>query len=155
MLVDEIGYDVFGFRFKGDRFDKPAVHQSQHLRLQRGAEKHGLAFACRRKFGDDAADIGDESHVQHTVRFINHENFRGRKIKMSAARIVNDPAGSPDENVDRIGKRVTLSLMIHAAEDYEIVQRRVFTECKRVIMNLDRELTGGGKHQHTAGAGAS
>lgn len=62
---------------------------------------------------------------------------------MSAARIVNDPAGSPDENVDRIGKRVTLSLMIHAAEDYEIVQRRVFTECKRVIMNLDRELTGG------------
>ena len=42
-----------------------------------GSREEQCLVSLRHQFAD-ALDIGDEAHVEHTVRFINHENFDAR-----------------------------------------------------------------------------
>ena len=79
-LPDEQDFllDAFDRRFvrrDGDshRVGHHRVRELHHFRRHCGGEKQRLPF--RWQFADHALDVWDETHVEHAIHFIEHENF--------------------------------------------------------------------------------
>ena len=151
MLVDKIRHDMFRLRFDGNRFHKPALHQTQNLRLQRGTEQHGLPFTGRRQLGDDPAHIGNKPHVEHPVGFINHQNLRPGKIQGTAACIIQNTPRRSGKNIHRVIDRIALLLVIHSSEDGFAVKSGILAERLRVLFDLHGKFARRFQNEHATG----
>jgi hypothetical protein len=63
-----------------------------------GGEEQRLARE-RNEFAD-ALDVGNEPHVEHAVRFIDHQELDPGEQQPAALEMVEQAAGGCDENVD-------------------------------------------------------
>ena len=50
---------------------------------------------------DDAPNVGDEAHVEHAVRFVEHQDLDARQIDGALLRVIEQAAGRRDQNVRR------------------------------------------------------
>ena len=100
-LLDVFADHLFRFAFNDDRFRQPAGGESQNVLVESGAEEQRLTFSFARQLGDDPLDVRDESHVEHSVGFVDHQHFDLREVEAAAARIIDDPPGGSDDDVDR------------------------------------------------------
>ena len=60
-----------------------------------GEEKR---LAVRGEKFQDAADVGEEAHVQHAVGFVEDEDFQAIEAGVGLAEMVDEAAGGGDEN---------------------------------------------------------
>ena len=68
---------------------------------QGGREQEGLPRLGRRQAAEDPPDVGDESHVEHPVRLVEHEHLDPGRRPRALLQVVDQPPGRPDQEVER------------------------------------------------------
>ena len=79
----------------------------------------------------DALDVRDEAHVQHAVGFVDHQQFDAGEQQPAAFGVVEQPAGSCDQDVDAARQLDVLVAERDAADqkrDVEFLAGAVFVE---------------------------
>ena len=81
-----------------------------------GREQQVLAL--HRKQGDDAADVVDETHVEHAVSLVQHQDFNLRQIDRALLYMVKEAPRRGDDDVHATAQFSNLRVEAHAAEDH-------------------------------------
>ena len=79
----------------------------------RRGKKQRLAVAGH--FGNNGPYRLDESHVVHSVRFVEHQDFHVRKIDTAALAMVKESSRCGNDNVGALAQAVELSNDIDSA----------------------------------------
>ena len=77
-------------------------------------KKHGLARA--RTAFDDAAHVGQKTHVEHAVRFIQDENLDLIEPNHSALHLIEQAARRSRQDIRALTQRLVLPAVTRAAE---------------------------------------
>ena len=115
-------FDLFGI--VQERFGD-AADFGRHRR----GEEQGLPR--KRNHLADALDVGNETHVQHAVGFVDHEQFDAGQQQSAALGMIEQPAGSCDQHVDATRQFGVLVAERNAADqerDVELLAGAVFIE---------------------------
>ncbi len=86
-----------------------------------GGKKRGVTLA--RAFFDDAAHVGQKSHVEHPVGFVEHEKFDLVEPQRALFQMVEQASGRGDDDVRAGAQFVVLPAVTDAA-----VERRWFSD---------------------------
>src|SRR5260370_31512447 len=90
--------------------------------VERSRVAHGLARL--RDGSDDAADSGQEAHVEHAVDFVEDEHLDCVDVDLAAAEEVLKPAGGGDDEARAAVEVIQLSALREtAADEHGIVLR--------------------------------
>jgi hypothetical protein len=101
----------------------------------------------RRQLGYDAANVGHESHVEHPVGFIQHENLNGTQVDESLVHQVKQPAGRGNEDVNALLQGPRLSVLTDAAEDHRLPNRGVAAIRPKALADLGGQFPRGREDQ--------
>ena len=93
-----------------------ALGQPGDVAVERGGEQQRLAGG-RRGLGD-ALHGFDEAHVQHAVRFVQHQQLDARQIHAAPLQLIDQAPRRRDQNVERLRQRAVLLEVRHAAHDH-------------------------------------
>ena len=124
-----------------DRILEHLLRELRDRRRHRRGEEERLA--ARRQVLEDAADVGEEAHVEHPVRLVEDEDLEARELRVREAEVVEEAPGRRDDHVDAAPERVLLRAHPDAAEDGRAGHRRVDGELLEVLVDLRRELARG------------
>ena len=116
-------FDPLGIveEFVGQLFDFFRHGRREEQRLARGGQR--LA---------DFFDIGDESHVEHAVGFVDDQDLDRRQEQPATSEMIQKPSGRGDQNVRASVQLAVLVLERHAADqqrDRELVIDAELLEC--------------------------
>ncbi len=92
-----------------------AVGQRLDLVRERGREQQVLPPL--RQDGENALDVADETHVEHAVGFVQHQDLDVAQVHRALAHVVEQAAGRGDEDVDATLELRDLRMDADAAED--------------------------------------
>ncbi len=97
---------------------------------------------CRsmRQHRDDAANVGQEAHVEHAIRLVEHEDLDVTKIDGALLRMIEQPARCRDDDVDAAPQLVDLRIDADAAVDHGGLERHVLAVVLDALGDLRREL---------------
>ena len=115
------------------------LRQLRDRRRHRRAEEQRLPLL--RDVPQHAADVGEEAHVEHPIRFVEDEEFDAVQLRVRRAEVIEQAPGGADDNVDAAAEGVLLRPHADAAEDRGAVDRRVDGEVLEVLEDLRRQLT--------------
>ena len=87
-----------------------------------------------------AADVRQESHVEHAVRLVEHEILQPPELRVGGPEVVEQSAGRTGDHVDAAAKRVLLRAHSDTAEDGRGGERRVHREVVEIFDDLRRQL---------------
>ena len=118
-IVQEIVGDALDFRRHGRREEQGLPR-----------ERHQLA---------DALDVGDETHVEHAVGFVDHQQFDAGEQQAAALGMVEQAAGRRDQDVDAADQLGVLVAERHAADDQRDVELVVFAVFDELFFDLGGE----------------
>ena len=113
-----------------DRFD---------LSRQGRGEEEGLPF--RRQCSDDAPDVRQEAHVEHSLGLVEHEEVEAGEIAQVPAHQVEQPAGCGHQQVHPRAKRLDLRPFAYTAINRGGAQGEVPAVCAHVLLDLRGQLT--------------
>ena len=85
------------------------------LAWHRRREQHGLPVL--RRVGDDPFDRGRKAHVEHTVSFVEDEDSDAPQVDRAPLYVVDQPAGSCDDDVRRVLERADLRVHRRTADE--------------------------------------
>jgi|GEM_PF-6945596 len=111
----------------------------------------------RGQFGANMFNVGNKAHVQHAVRFVDHQHFATGQQYFPAFEQVHQATGRRNQNVDTLFQRLDLITHLHAADEQRHGKLVIFTVFFKVFGNLRSEFTRRFQNQaprHT-GAGAA
>ena len=103
----------------------------------RRREEHGLA-RWRQKLAD-ALDVGDETHVEHAVCFVDHEVIDRIQQKLSSSEVVEKAAGRRDQNICAAFELLLLIVERHTADQKRYRQLVLRSERFNRFGHLRRE----------------
>src|SRR5262249_61777746 len=89
------------------------------------------------------AQIPDESHVEHPVRFVYDEDLDVAERRRALILVVDQPAGRSDEEVGDSAHRLALAAIVDASENRESREPGVSAEKLRFLANLYDQLPRG------------
>ncbi len=115
------------------------VGDALNFRWHRRGEKQSLPG--ERHQLSDALDVGNETHVEHTVGFVDDQKLASRQEQPATLEMVEQPAGCGNQHVNAAQQFCVLIVERHAADDQcdvELVVLAVFFE---VVGNLSSKLT--------------
>ena len=101
---------------------------------------------------EDAPDVGQEAHVEHPVRFVEHEVLECIELCVGRAHVIEQPARRRDDHVDASAERVLLRTHPHPAVDGCPGERGVNGKRIEVFEDLRRELPRRREHQRARDA---
>ncbi len=158
--VDLEGGDVLiGGRRATDLDPLGIVHELLRELLDRGRhgrrEQHGLALFG--KLRTDEFDIGDEPHVEHSVGFVDDQQFAAVEQNLPALEQVHQPARGRDQHIDAVVERLDLVAHLHAADQQRELQVVVLAVFFEIFCNLRGEFARRcenqrARHERTAAA---
>ncbi len=123
-----------------------AVGQTGDLGRHGGREQAGLAL--RRQSGDDAADVLDETQVEHPVGLIEDELGHRAEVQFAGLHQVADAARGADDDVGAAAHRLDLLEAAGAADDHHGAQtRQMDGQRANGLVDLQREFAGRGEDQ--------
>src|SRR5450759_867865 len=140
-LRDAHGGERLPLHVHGDGVLQQLLRELRDRRRHRGREEERLAVLG--KVPEDAADIGQEAHVQHPVRLVEDEDLDARELRVAEAEVVEKAARRRDDHVDAAPERVLLRAHSDAAENGRAGKRRVDRERLEVLVDLRRQLARG------------
>ena len=109
--------------------------------VEGGGVAHGLARLG--KGGDDAADGGEEAHVEHAVDLVEDEHVDLLDVDLAAAKEVFETAGGGDDEARSAVELVKLTVLRETAADEDRVVLGLRDELRVVLEHLHGELAGG------------
>jgi len=116
-----------------------------------GGEQQRLARG--RKRGQDALDVGQETHVEHPIGLVEHEHLDTAQVDVLESHVVEQAAGGGDHHHAPVAQRALLRTHLHAADDGGCTQPEMVPERERLLVDLKRQFPGGREDQGPA-AGA-
>ena len=151
--VDDLP-DRLDRRIPGRHFDRRRVvhehaRQLAHLVVERGREQEVLALLGQQ--GEDLADVGDESHVEHAVRFVEHEDLDLAQVGRLLAHVIEEPPRCRDEQLDTGPELLELGFDGHAAVHAGDTERDVLAVALGHLLDLHAQLARGREHEGTDG----
>ena len=136
----------------GDRHriaqDLPGERHDRRRDRRREAER----LTARREPLQDAADVGQEAHVEHAVRLVEHQHLEAGEASVGLPEMVEQAAGRGDEDVDAATERLLLRAIADAAEDRRAREPRVTSELLPVLVDLRRQLARRGEDEGARGS---
>jgi hypothetical protein len=96
--------------------------------------------------------VGQEAHVEHPIRFVQNEVLEALKARVVTVEVIEEPAGSRDDQVDPSPERPFLGSGRDTAVDGCGSQPRPAGQSAELVANLYRQLSCGREHQGTRGA---
>jgi len=99
------------------------------LRRNRRGKKRGVTLA--RAAVEDAAHVGQKTHVEHPVGFVENEKLDGVEAAIALLDVVEQSSGRGDEDVHAFAQGVVLPSVADAAVehgDFQICETRVIAE---------------------------
>ena len=99
-----------------------------------------------------APDVGQEAHVEHAVRLVEHQHLEAAQGRIGLPEVVEQAAGRRHDHVDTRAEGVLLRTHAHSAEDGEGAHGRVHRELLEVRLDLGRELPGRREDERPRGA---
>ncbi len=100
----------------------------------------------------DAVHILDEAHVQHAVRFVQHQHLDVVALELLFLDVLEQAARGGHHDVGGFGQGRQLLFMADAADDGLDAEVGVGRQRLGVSGNLQRQLASRGQHQHAARA---
>src|SRR5579862_5532155 len=95
----------------------------------------------------DPAYVGKKAHVEHPIRLVEDEDLEARKPGIGEAEVVDQSAGSRDDHVDPLAKRMLLGTHAHTPENGGAAEGRMYREGFEVLHDLRRELARRSDHE--------
>ena len=114
-LRDADGGRGLAIDLEGDGVLEHFVRELADFRRHGGGEEEGLAPGGQD--AQDAADVGEEAHVEHAVGFVEDEDFQAVQAGVGLAEMIEEPAGGGDEDFGAGAEGVGLLTHAHAADD--------------------------------------
>ena len=133
-LLDAFHGRGLGLNGNADGFAHHGACQGLHLGVHGGGEKERLAFG--RQLGADAFDVGDESHVEHAINFIEHEHLHVLQLNVALVHQVQQAAGSGHQHVHTAMHGLHLAILIHSAEYHRVGEVQETAVGLEAITNL-------------------
>ena len=136
----------------GEEFLRQLLNRRRHG----GAEQQRLARIG--KLGTDEFDVGNEPHVEHAVRFVDHEQFAPVQQDLAPLEQVHQPARRGDQHVDAFVQRLDLIAHLHAADQQRELQIMVLAVFLEIFSHLGGQFAGrrqdqAARHQRAAASG--
>ena len=101
-------------------------------------EQHRLALLWHGRH--NPAHVLDETHVEHPVGLVEHQDVDPRQVESALAQKVQEPARRGDYNVDPVAERRPLCALAHAAVDGRRPKPGVLPVGRDGLGDLDRQL---------------
>lgn len=105
-----------------------------------------------RKHGQQPPDVGDESHVEHSVGFVQYEMRQAFESHFVLSDQVEQPARGRDQNIHALAQLFCLGMLFHPAEYRRMPQSRVFAVVGKTVVDLQGEFPRGRQNQCPDGA---
>ncbi len=144
----------------GCRFDafggmQKFVGQALNFRWHGGGKEQGLPGEGQELA--DAFDIRNETHVEHAVRLVDHQNLDAVQQQLAADEMIEQPARRRNHHVGPAIELAVLILVGHAADQERHGQLVVLAEDLEMLGDLCGKLARRFKDQRArhAGAGAA
>ncbi len=99
------------------------------------------------KLLQDTADVGQKSHVEHVIRLVQHQNLEVRKGNGSPVDMVQQAAGTGDDDIDATAELLDLGVDIDAAVEGDARKACFSSKHLKGLVNLFRQFACGGKDQ--------
>ena len=145
-VVDGLGRRRVG-QLDGVRLVEERVREAADLAGHRGREEQVLAAGG--ELGEDPLDVGQEPHVEHVVRLIEHEDLDAVELRVALAHQVEQAAGAGDDDLRTGAKALDLRVLVHPAEHRQGAHPGVLGEGLELLVDLDRELAGRREDERT------
>ncbi len=114
--------------------------QGHHLGLHGGREEQRVALG--RQLGDDALDVREETHVQHAVGLVEHEDFDRVQAGQALLHQVEQPPRRRHQDVEAAVQRLHLRELADAAEDDGVGEAQVAAVGGGAVVDLRRQFAG-------------
>lgn len=115
------------------------------LVAERGREQQALLVLGHQR--DDLLHVVDETHVQHAVGFVQHQDLDRGQVQEALLLQVQQAARGGDQHVHAALDAVDLRVHAHAAEDDGGRNVDVFAVLAHGFLDLGGEFAGGREHQ--------
>ena len=117
------------------------AHAAHDRTVDGGREQQRLALF--RRSGNNLFHGRPESHVEHAIGLVEHEDFDVVEFHVAPLHEIEKPAGRRNEDVDSAFELLDLILVRHAAHNGEYPMLRVFRERGARIVDLLSKLARG------------
>src|SRR5690554_1061444 len=94
-------------------------------------------------------DVTQKTHIEHPVRFVQHQYFNFRKRKYSLIFKIQQPSGGSHENIHTVAQGPYLWICPYSTKNYRRTKVGKLTILPKLIMHLCSEFTGGCEDQCT------
>jgi hypothetical protein len=101
------------------------------------------ALTLRWEHGQDPSDVVDETHVEHSIRLVEHKILGCAQIDETLLLEVQHSARRGDEDIDALSETSHLWLLIDASEDHRAAERQELPVGGKRLANLRRQLSRG------------
>ena len=139
MLLDLLGRGVARAGFHGDRIIEQLVGHAANLVREGRGEQQRLPLG--RQQLEQAADVVDEAHVQHAVRFVQHQRLEIREIDGLLGVQVQQATRCGGQDLDAGRQAADLRIDLHATEHHGIAQLQVTGVGSDVLVDLRGQFT--------------
>ena len=96
---------------------------------------------------EEIFDVVDETHVQHSIGFVQHENLDVRKIDCRLLLQIQQTSGCRDEYVDALFQARDLRIDADAAEHYQRGKFYMLTIHSHTFFHLRSQFAGRRQNQ--------
>ena len=117
------------------------------FRRHGGREEQGLTR--KRNELADAFDVRNEAHIEHTVCFIDDENFNTGQEQLATLEMIEQATGCRDENIGTAFQLTLLFIERHAANQKGHVQPMIDAVFGEVLLDLRCEFAGRLQNERT------
>lgn len=145
LLFHLFGCGAGGRHFYAERRAHVSAREPQDLRRHGGGEEHRLPFL--RYMTQDALNLRFESHVEHPVCFVQHEDLHFAERYGALFQVVIEAAGCCDENAGIPSQHLPLPLHGCAADEYGRVDTEFLRERMQCFFYLGCKLSCGKNDQ--------
>lgn len=140
-----VGGQVHGTDVDLDEIVLEVLGESANLLGPSSGPHAGLTV--RTNLANDLADLGLETHVEHTISLVENEVGDAAKVGLSRLEHVDETTGSGDTHLNTASEISDLLTLGDTTVDTGVANARRFAELVNFSLNLDSELTGGGEDE--------
>ena len=139
MLLDLLGRGVARAGFHRHRVIQQLVGHAANLIGEGRGEQQRLTLG--RQQLEQTADVVDEAHVQHAIRFIQHQRLEIGEVDGLLGVQVQQAARRGGQDLDARGQAADLRVDLHATEYHGIAQLQVTGIGSDVLVDLRGQFT--------------
>ena len=149
-LIHAVRGHLLGFDVHSDRPGRPLARQVDDVLRKGRREQQGLAIVFARGLTHDTFYLGDKTHIQHAVGLVEDEHLDMIEMQVAPARKVQEPARRGHHQIDELAiEALELLLVIHAPDQCDGVETRVFAEVRGIRGDLHHQFARRRDNQRT------